>query len=187
MAAAPAFDCTGAAAVAVDGDHVTMNVSGMAVSGELNVAVVPASATDRLAFEKPGADALAMGHAEGGVAPGAGGGADPAEALDAAASTPTLESALLVPTPALTFDAAPLPTPAPAPAQAQSSDSRPLSALERAAAAAPLGSTPSGAARPWAVALLVGAAGAAALLWFGAGARAARLPVDGRPTGLGGR
>jgi hypothetical protein len=178
MATAPTFDCTGTAAVAVDGDHVTMDVSGLAASGELNVAIVPANATDRLAFDKPGADALTLSDVGGGVAPSA----DPAELLEIAAPAPapTFDSA---PLPASTFDLAPLPEPTPAQASAS-----PLpSATERTAAAAPLGVTPNGGARPWTVALLLGATGAAGLLWFGAGARAARLPVALRAAGLGGR
>jgi hypothetical protein len=180
MAAAPTFDCTGAAAAAVDGDHVTMDVSGLATSGVLNVAIVPATATDRLAFHKPGADALAVGHASGGLAPGTG--TDPAELLDTAtaAPAPMFDPA---PLPASTFDVAPLPAPTPAQANA----SRPPSATERAAASVPLGATPSSSARPWTVALLAGAAGAAVLLWLGAGSHAARLPAALRPAGLGGR
>jgi hypothetical protein len=182
MATAPTFDCTGAAAVAVDGDHVTMDVSGLAASGELNVAIVPANATDRLAFHKPGADALAVRDVTGGVAPGAA--ADSADLFDTAtaAPAPTFDVA---PLPAPTFDVVPLPAPTPA----QATASRPPSATERAAAAAAvaLGATPYGGARPLAVALLLGAAGAAVLLWLGAGVRAARLPVALRPAGLGGR
>jgi hypothetical protein len=180
MASAPAFDCTGATAVAVDGDHVTVDVSRLAASGELNVAIVPANATDRLAFAKPGADALAVGDVTGGVAQGTG--TDPSESFDLAtvAPAPMSDSA---PMPEPTFDTAPLVAPTPA----QASASRPGSATERAAAAVPLGATPDGGARPWAVPLLAGVAGAVALLWFGAGARAARLPVALRPAGLGGR
>jgi hypothetical protein len=179
MATAPTFDCTGAAAVAVDGDHVTMDVSGLAASGELNVAIVPANATDRLAFHKAGADALAVHDVSGGGAPGDS--TDPAGFLDTAtaAPAPTFDSA---PLPAATFDVAPLPEPTPT----QASATRPPSVTERAAASVPLGATPSAGARPWVVVLLVGAAGAAVLLWLGAGARAARLPVALYPAGVGG-
>ena len=168
-ATAPHFDCTNAPTGAVDGDHVTVDLSSFTGADEIDVALVPAATTDRVVLAKPDSGALTT---TGGSSSSADVAASSAPIDDtSSASSPsgfdTSASYAALPatdTPALAAPDVPT-TPTTVAAATSAAPSEHLTA-------APVSSNSSSTsgAHGWVVALFLGGVAAAALLWMGAGA-----------------
>jgi hypothetical protein len=167
------------------GDSFHFDVSSLAADGKVAVAILPASATDRVVFDKPGADSLAV------TLPAASTPA-PAPSPDAgsavldtgstgAAPSPTVDTSAGLPADlsqsSLPASAAPAPATAAVPQVAAPAAAAPATPAV-AAAPAPGGSGGGNKTSPALIALAVGGFLLAAALWAFAGSSAERsLPT----------
>lgn len=90
MADAPRYDCAGAvtATVSEDGTSYEFGLEELAIEGDLALAVLPTTPTDRVVFEAPGTEALSSFTRAGTPTPAS----DPGEPSTGAAGDPALDS-----------------------------------------------------------------------------------------------